>query len=118
MNFKEFQASKVEHANIDAIAALHGFETDDTRPALVYARDCYVMVNADNTYRLQLGRAEWVTANLQECEARLYLWCLTECPDAMGISDNTHAALCELLDLISEDDAVQSLLSGNWEPNA
>lgn len=99
MNFQEFRATVKRVESLAAYAAEHmGFETDDTRAALVYSGVAFICVNADGTYDLLLHNAQWVTANLAELEARLFVWCQTECPDDMGLSDDAHRALCQRLD--------------------
>ena len=98
MNFQGFQASKVRHANLQSVEALDCL-SDDERPVYVYGGDTYIHINGDGTYTLQLYREEWTTDNLTELEARLYVWCQTECPDAMGLNENDHAALCTAIDV-------------------
>lgn len=77
MNFQDFQASKVRHANLQSVEALDCL-SDDERPVYVYGGDTYIHINDDGTYTLQLFRDEWTTDNLAELEARLYDWCVDE----------------------------------------
>lgn len=65
MNLSEFRAT-AKRSTVAAMGELQGFETDDTRAAIVYTDDVHIAVNDDGTYHLQLGRAEWVSSDLSE----------------------------------------------------
>jgi hypothetical protein len=97
MNFKQFQQTRRPVADLGKEMNAEYFDKSP-RAGFMYDGDCYIEKEDDGTFYLILHRDEWTSANLEELEAILYAWCLTECPDGMGmeVDDNMHVFICKL----------------------
>ncbi len=112
----DFRASRKECADLGAAMNADHFE-DAPRAGFIYDGDAYIEKERDGTYFLTLNNSQWASADLAELEALLYAWAITECPDALGVSDVAHAFICELQNNMAPEDFAQVITRNAAEPN-
>lgn len=119
MTFAEFQATK---RYCDDLCEALGFDAYDKEGetllrGYIYTDDCHIEWVASGVYRLTLGRDIYESANIEELEAMLYSWALTELPDDMGVPESVHEFLCQLQDSMTPQQFAAAMLANRDEAN-
>lgn len=91
MNFQEFKAASKRVECI--LAATLNDMYDPDQPGIIYDGDTVIEANADGTYTLTIYNDSRTSHNLEELEAHLYAWVVTEFGEEWGLSINA----CHLL---------------------
>jgi len=104
----EFVASREECADLAERIGPDFF--DDSAPSgFVYDGDCYIQRCDDESFYLLLHNCEYVSADLSELEAILYLWCVTEFPEDFGVTPDELLAINTMRHDIGEQKAAAIL---------
>lgn len=116
ISLQAFQATRTECADLSTVIADECFIGI---AGYVYMGDCVIERDGEG-YTVTIGREIYTTADgrtLEHLEAMVYSWCLTEWPDAMGVSDDAHAFLCALQDSMTPWEFVDAMLANRDEAN-
>lgn len=97
MNLYQFQVTGRDTANLATVIPDQGLEG---RAGRIYAGDAFIEGDAANGYCLTLNNESWA-GELAKLESILYVWCLTECPDNMDVSDDLSLALANVANATS-----------------
>lgn len=114
MTFTDFQATRTVADNLRDIT-----RDDSVNPTgFVYAGNAFIEFCDDGAQMLTLYNEGWITpgTSLEKMEAILYAWCLTECPDDMGVTNAVHRFLCELQDAMGLEKFADAMLANRAEP--
>lgn len=111
MTFSDFQKSRRECADLSQIVS------DIEGQGFVYAGDAYIEKCEGGEYMLTLHNQGWMTpdTSLEFMEAILYSWCLSECPDGMGLLPEVHDFICNLQDAMGLERFAEMMLLNRAE---